>query len=95
MRLFPPGKARRKRARLTNYERNVQRILNPPPATLRERVGHVLYVLESLLCRHVTYRALYRHLDAMRPALERAILVRGESDDKETTASTPPDFRSP
>lgn len=51
---------------MSNYERNVQRILNPPPPTLRERVGRILWGLEEFWCRHVTQRELYRRLDNAR-----------------------------
>lgn len=57
---------------LSNYERNVQRLLNPPAPTFRDRVGGVLGAVEELFCRHVTQRGLYRQLDAA-GALYRAL----------------------
>ncbi|MFI8997014.1 hypothetical protein [Streptomyces sp. NPDC053542] len=52
----------------TNQELNVQRLLNPPRRTLFERARPAWWAAEDWWCRHVTERALYRHLDGLRDA---------------------------
>ncbi|MGW0897719.1 hypothetical protein ACWD0G_12090 [Streptomyces goshikiensis] len=75
--------------RLTNYERNIQRIHRPRARTLRDRAGHARWLLETFVRRHITHRAMYRRIDAMLPVLERALLVRRESDSQEPAIKPP------
>ncbi|PCG86330.1 hypothetical protein CIB93_08805 [Streptomyces sp. WZ.A104] len=51
---------------MSNYERNVQRILNPPSPTILDRIARLAWGLEELWCRHVAQRELYRQLDVLR-----------------------------
>ncbi|MER6380735.1 hypothetical protein ABT274_12225 [Streptomyces sp. NPDC001127] len=55
---------KRARPELSNRERNIQRILNPPKPTLRDRTRRVRWAAEEWWQRHVTQRDLYRRLDA-------------------------------
>ncbi|MDT3395129.1 hypothetical protein RKE29_00390 [Streptomyces sp. B1866] len=56
---------------MTNTERTIQRFVNPPERTLRDRLWSVLVAVEDAWCRHVTQRALYRELDRARDSLRR------------------------
>ncbi|MGW6308268.1 hypothetical protein [Streptomyces niveus] len=67
-----PSWTRRQKEPLSNYERNVRRILNPPPRTLSDRLRLLLNRVENAWCRHVTQRALFRQLDALREAMNHA-----------------------
>ncbi|MFH8592387.1 hypothetical protein [Streptomyces rimosus] len=51
---------------LSNEERNIQRLLNPPRPTLRDRLLSAAYVAEEWWFRHVSDRELYRLLDRAR-----------------------------
>lgn len=59
-----------KRARPMTAEetraRNIERIMNPPAPTFRDRARRVLRGVEEWWCRHVTQRRLYRLLDRAR-----------------------------
>jgi hypothetical protein len=55
----------RRRAPMSNRERNIQRILHPPGPSLSERLARPLWAAEEWWCRHVTQRELYRRLDAI------------------------------
>ncbi|MEX2984279.1 hypothetical protein [Streptomyces sp. C36] len=59
---------RRRRQPISNRERNIQRILNPPGPTFRDEVGRIVGAVEEYWCRHVTQRELYRRLDGIRLA---------------------------
>ncbi|MET9557189.1 hypothetical protein [Streptomyces sp. NPDC006645] len=60
--------ARLRREPLSNYERNIRRILNPPPLTLRDRLHLVAGRAENLWWRHVTRRELFRQFDTLKCA---------------------------
>ncbi|GGO99196.1 hypothetical protein [Wenjunlia tyrosinilytica] len=51
---------------MSNRERNIRRILEPPRRTLVQRFRAVMWEVEEWWCRHVTQRDLYRLLDAAR-----------------------------
>ncbi|MFH8597541.1 hypothetical protein [Streptomyces rimosus] len=51
---------------LTNEERNIRRLLNPPRPTLRDRLLSAAYAVEELWHRHVSDREIYRILDRAR-----------------------------
>jgi hypothetical protein len=55
---------------LSNYERNVQRILNPASPSLHDRMGQAVRAVEEFWCRHVTQRELYRRLDNLRDLIQ-------------------------
>ncbi|GGP44137.1 hypothetical protein GCM10010214_16270 [Streptomyces abikoensis] len=61
---------RRPREPLSNYERNVQRILFPPRPTLGQRLRRAAYAIEESWHRHVWSRELYRRLDNLRAMVE-------------------------
>ena len=65
-----PSWIRPREKNLSNYERNVRRILNPPPRTLADRLDVRLSRAENAWCRHVTQRELFRQLDALRDAMK-------------------------
>ncbi|WP_405614362.1 hypothetical protein OG292_16605 [Streptomyces sp. NBC_01511] len=67
-----PSWLRPREKNLSNYERNVRRILNPPPPTLGDRLHLLLGRAENVWCRHVTQRELFRQLDALRDAMNHA-----------------------
>lgn len=64
-----PSWIRPREKNLSNYERNVRRILNPPPRTLADRLHVLLSRVENVWCQHVTQRELFRQLDALRDAM--------------------------
>ncbi|MEU3350757.1 hypothetical protein [Streptomyces sp. NPDC037389] len=57
---------RRPREPLSNYERNMQRILFPPRPTLGQQLRRAAYAIEEAWHRHVRNRELYRRLDSLR-----------------------------
>lgn len=62
----------RPREPLSNYERNVQRILFPPRPTLGQRLLQAAYTIEEAWRRHVRNRELYRRLDSLRALYQAA-----------------------
>lgn len=56
----------RRRPVLSNYERNMQRIMHPPKPTLRDQFWGACWWLQRQWCRHVTQRELHRRLDGAR-----------------------------
>ncbi|MCI3223976.1 hypothetical protein [Streptomyces sp. NP-1717] len=64
-----PSWIRPREKNLSNYERNVRRIRNPPPHTLGDRLHVLLSRAENVWCQHVTQRELFRQLDALRKAM--------------------------
>ncbi|MEU1629345.1 hypothetical protein ABZ746_29325 [Streptomyces sp. NPDC020096] len=73
MRLPHPLNRLSARKPLSNYERNVQRFLNPPSPSLRDRIGGVVFAVEEFWCRHVTQRELYRRLDDLRDQVQASL----------------------
>ncbi|MFH8747264.1 hypothetical protein ACH4GK_08485 [Streptomyces rimosus] len=51
---------------ISNEERNIRRLLNPPRPTLRDRLLSAAYAVEELWHRRVSYREIYRILDRAR-----------------------------
>lgn len=49
-----------------NCRRNIERILNPPKPSLRDRIAGVAWAVEEFWCRHVTQRELFHLLDNAR-----------------------------
>jgi hypothetical protein len=54
---------KRRKAPLTNRERNIQRISNPPKPTANDRWHLALMAIEEWWGRHVSRREIYRRLD--------------------------------
>ncbi|MCS0636458.1 hypothetical protein NX801_12450 [Streptomyces sp. LP05-1] len=63
-----------------NVRRNLERLLNPPRPSVRERLMRPVRWAEDLWCRHVSQRQLHQALDAARARVE---------------AAMPPEWRSP